>query len=107
MNYNLILDFAKDFKRMCAAYHVCQGCPLQHNMNCRVISALNEDTVKTVTKWAEENPKENYTLDRNKLIRDFKYDWGSDLPEEVVDLYNELLNWLENEFKLYGKPVKI
>lgn len=107
MDGSSILNFAKEFKRMCAAYHVCQGCPLQHNKNCISISALNEDTIKTVLKWSKENSKENFVLDRNKLIQDFKYDWGSDLPEEVIDLYNELVTWLENEFKLYGKPVKI
>jgi hypothetical protein len=107
MNYDLILGFAKEFKRMCTAHHVCQGCPLQHNKNCISISALNEDTIKTVMKWSKENPKENFVIDRNKLIKDFKYNWGSDLPEEVIDLYNELVTWLENEFKLYGKPVKI
>lgn len=107
MNYDLILGFAKEFRRMCAAHHVCQGCPLQHNKNCISISALNEDTIKTVMKWSKENPEENFVIDRNKLIQDFKYDWGSDLPEEVIDLYNELVTWLENEFKLYGKPVKI
>lgn len=107
MDCNSILDFAKEFKRMCAAYHVCQGCPMQHNVNCRVISSLNEDTINAVMRWSRENPKDNFVLDRNKLIQDFKYDWGSDLPEEVIDLYNELVTWLENEFKLYGKPVKI
>ena len=107
MNYDLILEFAKEFKRMCTAHHVCQGCPLQHNKNCISISALNEDTIKTVMKWSKENPKESFVIDRNKLIQDFKYDWGSGWPENVIDLYNELFTWLENEFKLYGKPVKI
>ena len=107
MNYDLILEFAKEFRRMCTAHHVCQGCPLQHNKNCISISALNEDTIKTVMKWSKENPKESFVIDRNKLIQDFKYDWGSNWPENVIDLYNELFTWLENEFKLYGKPVKI
>lgn len=107
MNCNDTYIFSQELKRMCAAFHTCTDCPIRSNTGCPSATHITPKVISIVQKWSDENPKVDVTITQHKLIKDFMEDWGADVPEEVLPLYSDLLEWLNNEFRFYGKEVKI
>lgn len=96
MNCNDTLTYAKELKRMCAAYHICDGCPLQHDRNCLHATSIDSAHVKVVQEWSDSHSD---SLLKERFIKDFKDYWGSDVQEEDLGLYLSLLEWIRNEFE--------
>lgn len=94
MNCNDTLTYAKELRRMCSSYHICKGCPLQHDSHCLYIPAINKERISILQRWSESHPD---SLKKERLIQNFKDYWGSDLAEEDISLYNALLEWLQKE----------
>lgn len=96
MDCNNTLTYAKELRRMCATYHICKGCPFQHDAHCLHAPAINDVRINTLQKWSDSNPE---PLNKERLIKDFENYWGSDIAEEDYDLYMHLLNWLKEELE--------
>lgn len=91
------LDYAHEFTRMCRSHHVCKGCPLQYDTNCRITTSITPSRIEAVKKWSEAHPEQ---LNGEKLIEDFKAYWGQDFDTEAdYELYKNLLTWLQEELE--------
>ena len=93
---NNAITYAKELRRMCMSYHICQDCPLQHDPHCLHATAINEKRIKAVQEWSDSHLK---LLDKERLIKDFQDYWGCDVAYEDYDLYLSLLNWLKEELE--------
>lgn len=104
-----IVEFSRELKRMCHSYHICKGCPLQKDINCLSVTTVSPEKVRKVAEWVYENPEPSavQVIETNKLMADFQEYWGADIPEEATNLYEHLINWLEDEFSKESIAVKI
>ena len=108
-NNNDIVEFSRELKRMCHTYHICKGCPLQKDINCLSVTTVSPEKVKKVAQWVYDNPEPAaaHVIETDKLMADFQEYWGADVPDESLELYNNLINWLSSEISTQGISVKI
>ncbi len=72
-----ILNFVKEYKRMCNYYKTSESCnykcPL-YNINCYCISDINETLINIVKEWSLTRPQKTYTSELLKIFPHVKLD---------------------------------
>ena len=98
MNCNDTLTYAKELRRLCESRNACAGCSME-SLPCTMAIQITPAHIKVVQKWSEDNPVSLNNEAKNQFIKDFKAYWGSDVAEEDLPLYLELIKWIREEFE--------